>query len=306
MISNSLKLIAVGLFFCSLGAQAQTVYQVNRTIGSGFISGTIETDGTTGALSISNILSWSFEANDGTDIISISSASGFVQGDAWSYLLATDSQLVFDFDGALADPNVELISFHGEDNPQTFSFDYNLLGNFLGKLEQLVHQGDPSGDHQTESVRSGMVVIGTVANAGAHGIVHSVHIGGPDICEAFGLQPGCDANNSGSAVLRADGRVTGQFNDTFAGGGAGVHWTADCLHVAGNDAWISGVIKHGAAPSGFDLTGFPIIVRVRDNGVSANDPNDAVSFAQIGNSASCYTEPDLFLIEYVHGQVQVR
>ena len=104
----------------------------------------------------------------------------------------------------------------------------------------------------------------------------------------------------------ADGRVKGQFNDTFGGGGTGVHWTVDCLHVAGNDAWISGVIKHGATPSGFDLTGLPIIVRVRDNGVSANDPNDAISFAQIGNPASCYSEPDLFLIEYVHGQVKVR
>ena len=306
MKSNFLKLIAVGLFFCSLGAQAQTVYQVNRTIGSGSISGTIETDGTTGALSMSNILSWSFEANDGTDIISISWESGFLQGDAWGYLLATDSQLVFDFDGALADPNVSHISFHGQDNPQTYSFDYNLLGNFLGKLEQLVHQGDPSGDHLTQSFRSGMVVIGTVGTAGMRGVVHSVHVGGPDICEAFGLQPGCDANNSGSAVLRADGRVTGQFIDTFAGGGAGVHWTVDCLHVAGNDAWISGVIQHGTTPRGFDLTRLPIITRVRDNGVSANDPNDAVSLAQIGNAASCYTEPDLFLIEYVHGQVQVR
>ena len=306
MKNNTLKLVAIGLLFCSLGAQAQTVYQVNHVIGAGSVAGTIETDGTTGALSMSNILSWSFEANDGTDIISISSASGFLQGDAWSYLLATDSQLVFDFDGALADPDVEGISFHGEDNPQTFSFDYNLLGNFLGRLEQLVHQGDPSGEHRTESSRSGMVVIGTVGNVGGRGIVHSVHVGGPDICESLGFPTGCDANNSGSAILRADGRVTGQFNDTFGGGGAGVHWTVDCLHVVGNDAWISGVIKHGATPRGFDLTGFPIIVRVRDNGVSANDPNDAISFAQIGNPASCYTEPNLFLFEYEHGQVQVR
>ena len=138
------------------------------------------------------------------------------------------------------------------------------------------------------------------------GVVHSVHIGGPDICELFGLGPGCDANYSGSAVLMADGRVTGQFIDTFAAGGAGIHATIDCLHVAGNDAWLSGVIKHGAFPSGFDLTGFPIIVRVRDDGVSANDPNDAVSFPQIGDPTPCYMEPDLSLFEYVHGQVQIR
>lgn len=39
---------------------------------------------------------------------------------------------------------------------------------------------------------------------------------------------------------------------------------------------MSGVIKHGSMPNGFDLTGFPVIVRVRDNGISADDQSDAV------------------------------
>ncbi len=306
-----IKLAVVGLLFCSLAAQAQIIYQVDRTVGAGTIKGFIETDGTTGPLDRSHIRSWSFDANDGTDVISISSASGgFLQGTGWSYLSATDSELLFDFDGVLADPNpsVEGISFHGQDNPQTYSFDYNLLGNFLGKLEQLVHQFGTSGGHHTESPRTGVVVIGTTGNgnAGQSPVVHSVHIGGPDICEAFGLKPGCDANYSGSAVLRANGRVTGQFIDTFAAGGAGVHATIDCLHVAGNDAWLSGFIKHGSSPGGFDFTGLPIILRVRDNGVSAHDPDDAVSYSRIGNPTPCYMEPDLGLIDYVHGQVQIR
>ena len=307
MKNNILRLVAVGLLIWSLGAQAQTVFQVNRTVGSGTITGTIETDGTLGSLSDANIVSWSFEAFDGTDTVSISSVNGFLQGRAWGYLSATDAELLFDFDGVSADPNLneKFISFHGGD---TFSFDYNLLGNFVGQVEQLIHQFETSGEHRTESVRTGVVVIGAVDNASARmsGVVHSIHIGGPDICETFGLLPGCDANYSGSAVLRADGRVTGQFIDTFAGGGAGIHATIGCLHVAGNDAWLSGVIKHGATPSGFDLAGFPIILRVRDNGVSANDPNDAVSFSQIGNPTPCYMEPDLNLFEYVHGQVQIR
>ena len=159
-----LKMAAGGFLIWSLGAQAETVYQVYRTVGPGSISGTIETNGTIGPLDTSDILNWSFEANDGTDTISISSASGgILQGNAWTYFSATPSQLLFDFDGAFADPNVELIGFHGEDNPQTYSFDYNLLGNFLGKLEQLIHQFGADGQHRIESSRQGVAVIGTVA-----------------------------------------------------------------------------------------------------------------------------------------------
>ena len=162
MKHNMLKLATIGLLSWSVGAQAQIVYQVDRTIGSGFISGTIETNGTLGPLSTADIVSWSFDAFDGTDNVSISSGTGFLQGEAWSYLSATDTELVFDFDGVSADPNLQqkYISFHGGD---TFSFDYNLLANFVGQVEQLVHQFDTSGEHRVDSVtRLGQVVIGSV------------------------------------------------------------------------------------------------------------------------------------------------
>ena len=90
------RLVAAGILFWSLGAQAQNiVYQVDRTFGveahilrgitKGTIIGTIETDGKLGTLSTENIVSWSFEAFDGKDIVSISSAGvGGLQGHAWA------------------------------------------------------------------------------------------------------------------------------------------------------------------------------------------------------------------------------
>lgn len=162
-----IRLIVVGLLFWSLGSQAQTVYQVNRTVGAGTIMGTIETDGTLGPLSTANIVTWSFDAFDGTDNVSISSGTGFLQGEAWSYLSATDTELVFDFDGVSADPILQqkYISFHGGD---TFSFDYNLLGNFVGQVEQLVHQFDTNGEHRVDSpTRLGQVVIGSLDSPAA-------------------------------------------------------------------------------------------------------------------------------------------
>jgi len=293
-----------------LCAQAGTVYQVSRSVGAGTITGIIETNGTTGPLSQSDIVSWSFDAFDGEDSVSISSADGgFTQGNAWNYLSATASQLIFDFDGAAADASVELISFHGQDNdPQTYSFDYNLVASGIGNLEQLVHQFGTDGLHLQQVDRSGQVVIGEVGRGAARsaGVVYSVHFGGSDVCEAFGLAPGCDANYSGSAVRMADGSARGQVNDTFAGGGAGLHATIDCLHVAGNDAWLSGVIKHGTTPRGFDLAGFPVIFRVRDNGTSAAEPPDAVSASQIGNATPCYMEPDIRMFDYSNGQVTIN
>lgn len=153
------------------GANAQNVtYHVDRAFGGGYdnnyghISGTIETDGALGPLDAGNIVSWSFEAFDGTDVVSISSATGFLQGEAWNYLSASDTELTFDFDGALGSGLAQsYISFHGGDANN--SIDYNLLGNFVGKVEQIVHQfGTPpaNGEHRVDSVERSVETIGWV------------------------------------------------------------------------------------------------------------------------------------------------
>jgi hypothetical protein len=101
-------------------------------------------------------------------------------------------------------------------------------------------------------------------------VVHRVHVGGPDACEGFGLEPGCDANFSLVALEFADGRVTGNYVDRFAEG-AGFHAVIDCVAIDGNEAWVSGTIVTGILGNGFDLTGFPVLARVRDNGTSPRD-----------------------------------
>ncbi len=77
------------------------------------------------------------------------------------------------------------------------------------------------------------------------------------------------------------------------------------MFVAGNQAWISGIIKQGTF-NGVDLSGLPVITRVQDNGDSANDPPDAISFSFIGNATPCTAAPPLQLVPMTDGQVQVR
>ena len=162
--NNALKLVTLTLLLCSFGVQAQNVsYQVDRVFDGGTVIGHIETDGTLGPLSSGNIVSWSFEAYDGADVVSISSASGGLQGNAWTYLTATPTSLSFDFDGAEADDSVELIAFVGFDGSVPFTASYNLLGNFVGKVEQFIHQFGTfpeNGEHGIGSPpREGSVVI---------------------------------------------------------------------------------------------------------------------------------------------------
>ena len=107
-------------------------------------------------------------------------------------------------------------------------------------------------------------------NGNWNGIVHHVSVGGNDACEAFGLPPGCDGNFSLVANKRADGTVTGQWNDTFNGGGNGIHVTIDCLKVEDNWAIVSGINND----DGLRYT--TILV---DNGTSNNDPDDQISYS---------------------------
>ena len=102
----------------------------------------------------------------------------------------------------------------------------------------------------------------------AGGVVHRVSAGSHDL-----VPPGDDANYSLIAIQHADGRITGQYTDRFARGG-GFHARVTCLSVVGNDAFIGGVITTPA-----DLEGQEVVTRVRDNGTSANDPPDEISFS---------------------------
>lgn len=154
------------------------------------------------------------------------------------------------------------------------------------------------------TILTGLAILGAAITAHAQ-VVHRAHVGGPDVCEgAFGLEPGCNANFSLNALEFADGSVGGNYTDRF-GDGDGFHAKIDCLSIDGNDAWVSGVITHGTL-GGADLAGQPVITRVRDNGTSANDPADELSFSFIGDGTPCYDQPDLALFSAPQGQVVVE
>jgi len=145
-------------------------------------------------------------------------------------------------------------------------------------------------------------------------VTHHVTAGGPDACVAFGFgfeHPGCDGNYSWVATEYADGTVTGQYTDRFANG-SGFHAVIDCLVVVGNDAWVSGVITSGVFKDPdtgevFDFTGLFVATRVRDNGTSANDPVDEISFSFIDFvPILCTDQFEADLLDAPEGEVVVR
>jgi hypothetical protein len=142
-------------------------------------------------------------------------------------------------------------------------------------------------------------------------VVHRVSVGGPDACVAFGAaHPGCDGNFSLTAREYADGSVSGQYTDRFANGD-GFHAVIDCLVVEGNRAWVSGVITKGSFTDPetgevFDLAGLFVLTSVQDNGTSANDPPDQISFSFIDVELTpCREQPDVDLFDAPEGQVTV-
>jgi hypothetical protein len=144
------------------------------------------------------------------------------------------------------------------------------------------------------------VLLSVTPAALAETVIHKVSVGSADILPP----PGSDANFSLSAVQHADGSVTGQWQDTVFGRSVpalALHVDIDCLVVVGNDAWLSGVITRPDF-----LAGLPAITRVRDNGTSANDPADQVSFTSINIGATCTDQPNLPLIDLINGQVNVQ
>jgi hypothetical protein len=141
-------------------------------------------------------------------------------------------------------------------------------------------------------------------------VVHKVSAGGPDACVAFGAEhPGCDGNFSLTAIQYADGSVSGQYTDRFARGD-GFHAVIDCLVVEGNQAWVSGVITQGTFTDPdtgevFDLAGLDVFTSVQDNGTSANDPVDQISFSFIGEEIPCTEQENVDLLDAPEGQVTV-
>ena len=145
-------------------------------------------------------------------------------------------------------------------------------------------------------------------------MIHHASLGGADICEAIGLPTGCDANFSLVANEKANSGVSGQWQDTFAGGGEGIHVAVDCMNIVGggNFAIIGGVVTQGTV-FGVNVSGQRAITAVVDNGTSANDPPDQLSFSFSedflrSNDCNTLTPADFqgSLFNLAHGQVKVK
>ncbi len=138
---------------------------------------------------------------------------------------------------------------------------------------------------------------------GANAVIHRVSVGGSDQDATLNT----DANFSLVAIQKSDGSVSGEWSDQFGQGQGGVQVDVNCLVVVGNQAWIGGIIRSGSTGvGGVDLSGLPALTRVADNGTSANDPPDAISFTFIGLAVQCGAQPNLPLLAMTGGQVTVN
>jgi len=145
--SHLLSAVCAGVvtLFVSVAANASIIYNVDRIIGDGTVTGSIETDGTLGLLVDANITDWTLTLTapnlDGgsPDVIFLGSVLGshLISGSGFT---ATTTQLLFDF--GLAGEHFVLIG--GNDTTQNFwcleTADGACTGNGIGE-----HMGWPAG-----------------------------------------------------------------------------------------------------------------------------------------------------------------
>ena len=108
-----------------------------------------------------------------------------------------------------------------------------------------------------------------------------------------------------TARIDADGNVSGQAEFQLRYIDATVHAEVNCLEVVGNEAWIGGTITRSSNPTVVGQ-GLDIVFRVQDNGEGDASPADMTSQLVWGAVPSCITRPPLGLIEWTHGNVQVK
>jgi hypothetical protein len=161
---------------------------------------------------------------------------------------------------------------------------------------------DTNAPTSTADKRLALGGINASVNNGS-GVLNRVSVGGSDQDVTLNT----DANFSLVAIRYGDGSVAGQWSDQFGQGQGGVHVDINCLVVAGNQAWIGGIIRSGSTGvGGVDLSGLAALTRVVDNGTSANDAPDAISFTFIGLAVQCTAQPNLPLFPMTGGQVTVK
>lgn len=132
-----LSLFAVALGWALLGApQARaTTYNVSVTQGADSISGSITTDGATGALSLSDLTAWNLEVNNGAGDVNLLGPGGGQNSSSEltvGLLVATASKLSFLFDSNSQDGFFQIASYSG--CPGCTFFDLGARGTGSGYI----------------------------------------------------------------------------------------------------------------------------------------------------------------------------
>ncbi len=143
-------------------SSATTIYGLNNPIGAGGVTGTIETDGTIGALSAANITDWNLVIDDGSSTFNL---LGPLSGNNSQLLVspgvgfsATATQLLFDFGGNLGGVLFQNPNIGSSQNWYAFEDQADGIGTGVPGSENLrVGFGV-----RMSSVRSGTAVIGIV------------------------------------------------------------------------------------------------------------------------------------------------
>ncbi len=171
---------------------------------------------------------------------------------------------------------------------------------------------------KTVSAVAALSIVGLLA---CEPVVDPGEVGSPNFANAgnrvtdkatgSGVRTGTIRHLQFSAIAKADGSVSGQYNLTFQGSGnIRVHAEVTCLRVVGTQAWIGGVNKSSTDPA---LVGLEGGFLVEDNGEGGGAAPDRVSlmFAGLGPggaAAVCAggTAVDATLSDIDKGNVQVH
>lgn len=100
-----------------------------------------------------------------------------------------------------------------------------------------------------------------------------------------------------------DGTTSGQYQvDNQSAAGSKENGRVTCLEVAGNEAWIGGVITHSTIPG---REGTARVFRVVDRGDGS--PPDQASVLIVGDATiTCHTRPFIPVDDLEKGKIQVR
>jgi hypothetical protein len=155
----TLVVMLSGAVVCSA---SPITYNVARTIGTGSVTGFIETDGTLGVLGVGNFVDWSLLLNDGISTYTITgplSGNNSVVFEQGVDTTATATQLLFDFSGI---DNGILLFQQGLFSGQHYYCDATQTGScFAGETVVPI---SVFSSFQNAS-RSGNVVIGTAGSS---------------------------------------------------------------------------------------------------------------------------------------------